>query len=218
MSPDKSVVVINEETIIGNQFEFVRSVSNKGYTGKKGLCGSRNGTRSRIQAPVVCKPFVNFSVGPFMALGSQLKNKTYGLQPISQNKIVSDTSRYILAESGYSNPVLGLSVLGNVEWKTGKSFGLGGSAGFGIIIENNPRLNYLAAISAFFGSKQQFVTSLGITAMQVNTLNNSLLAANQQGIQYLSSDKPVISYYKVVRSGLFISLTFTPFEATVQLK
>jgi hypothetical protein len=66
----------------------------------------------------------------------------------------------------------------------------------------------------FFGDKRQFVASFGIAAMQVDALDNNLLAVNQQNISYTSSNKPTVTYYKVLRTGLFISLTFTPFSTS----
>jgi hypothetical protein len=216
MSPERSIYTIDEETIRGNQYNLFVQIKARDSLVKLGYLADELDTLN-ISRPVVRKPFVSFSSGSFMALGSNLKSKTYDLQPLAHNKIISDTSRYVLAESGYSIPVIGFSALGNIEWKMSESFGVGGSVGVGLTIESNPRLNYLGGASLFFGNNKQFVTSFGLTATQFNMLSNNLLAASQQGIQYNSTDKPAITYYKTMRTGFFISVTFTPFTST-QLK
>ena len=163
---------------------------------------------------IILKPRITFSSGTFLAVSNNLKNKTYDWQQTSRNKLVNDSSTYILAESGYSAPVLGFSALGNIEWRFSSGFGAGLSTGVGITVEHSPRVNYLAGPSLFFGEERQFVLTGGITAMQTDVLNNNLLTAEQQGIQYTPSSRPAINYYKEMKTGIFFSITFTPFTTS----
>ena len=51
--------------------------------------------------------------------------------------------------------MLGFCALGNIEWKTNRSFGIGLSGGVGITIEETPRITYLGGASLFIGGARQ---------------------------------------------------------------
>ncbi len=162
------------------------------------------------EIPIVGRSFVSFSSGSFVTFGSRLKNKTYEWQRIPDaSGNITATSKYILSESGYSAPVAGFAALGNIELKTSRSRGFGLSIGAGLTIEEKPRPSYLLGASFFMGEIRQFAFTAGINAIQVNKINNNLLAVNQQGIIY--DDMQPIDYYKELKTGFFFSLTFTPF-------
>lgn len=213
MVQSNELQVINEENITGNRLDVTIDIKAKDSLVKYlPITGYHETTTFHI--PVILKPFVSFSSGSFMAVGNNLKNKTYDWQQQSTNKQVSDTSHYFLAESGYTGPVLGFSALGNIEWKLNTSFGIGASAGAGITIEKDPRPSYLLGGSLFFGNERQFAVTGGLLATQVDVLDHDLLAAYQQRILYTNTDKPTVTYYKELHTGIFISLTFTPFTTS----
>ena len=164
----------------------------------------------QIQIPILGKPFVSFSSGSFIALGKHLQNKTYAWQgTIGNNNTVSDSS-FTLVESGYTLPPMGFCALGNLEWKVSRSFGLGGSAGVGLSIEQSPRMAYLGGVSLFFGDLRQFTITGGFVGMQVNKLTNNFQTVADNQVIYNS--KPNIEYYKEFKVGGFVSLTYTPFK------
>lgn len=165
-----------------------------------------------IEIPVILKPFVSFSAGSFVTLGSHLDNKTYDWQAIPNgSNTVTDTSRYMLVESGYSAPVMGFAALGNIEWKLSRSFGFGLSTGVGLTIEEKPRPSYLLGGSLFFGDLRQFALTGGLAIMQANRLKNNLEYVSGERVIYKTDQEP-IEYYKETRRGAFISLTYTPFN------
>ena len=166
-----------------------------------------------LQFPILMKPFVSFSAGSFIAIDKFMVNKTFDWQPVpNTSNIVTDTSKYRLIESGYSSPLMGFSALANFQWKTSRSFGFGGSVGVGLTIEKSPRPSYLVGGSLFFGDLRQLVITGGLGITQVDHLQNNLQAVVDQQIAY--SSKQVISYYKDLRTGWFISFTYTPFKTS----
>ena len=163
------------------------------------------------ELPILWTPFVSFSSGSFIGLHERLKNKTYDWQQLpNNNNTITDTSKFILVESGYTVPSIGFAALGNIEWKASPTFGFGFSGGVGITIEKNPRLTYLAGGSLFFGDLRQFAITGGFAGMQVDLLKNNFKAIADQRIIY--STKQSIEYYKEFRLGAFVSLTYTPFK------
>lgn len=169
-----------------------------------------------LELPVVKRFFVSFSSGSFINIGKRtLFNKTYGWQPLaSGNNTITDTSKQLLTETGYSAPPMGFAALLNVEYKLFPFLGVGVSAGVGLTIEKTPRLSYLAGGSLFIGNRKQIALTGGIMAMQVNKLTNNLQAVYDQQIIY-NVKPPAIEYYKELKAGAFISLTYTPFSEIV---
>ncbi|MBP6236530.1 MAG: hypothetical protein KA536_10325 [Saprospiraceae bacterium] len=193
----------------GNRLDLTVSISSKDSIFKHFNLSPYKNEPDPIQIPIICKPFVSFSSGSFMALGRHLQNKTYAWQEIVGNNNTADLSKFTLVESAYTLPAMGFCALGNVEWKLSRSFGIGPSAGVGISIENNPRITYLLGFSLFFGDMRQFAFSTGFIGMQVDRLSNNFQYITDNQINYTS--KPGIEYYKELKIGSFISLTYTPF-------
>lgn len=164
----------------------------------------------QIQIPIICKPFVSFSSGSFIALGKNMQNKTYAWQEILTNSNTIDSLKYTLVESGYTLPPAGLCALGNLEWKLSRYFGLGGSIGVGLTIEKSPRLAYLGGFSLFFGDLRQFTVTGGFAGIQANKLSYNFQTISDNQIVY--SSKPNIEYYNEFKVGCFISITYTPFK------
>lgn len=158
------------------------------------------------------KPFVSFSSGSFITLGSYLQNKTYDWQALpNSTNTVTGNNGYILTENSYTEPPMGFSALVNVEWKSTPSFGWGFSGGVGLTIETKPRLAYFAGHSLFIGDARQLTITGGLAAMQVDKLTNDWQAVSDQQVRY-SGNSEGLSYYKELKVGPFISLTFTPFK------
>lgn len=161
---------------------------------------------------VKSRAFVSFSTGSFIGIGDRLKNITYDWQQVPNSSgNVLDTSKYMLVQSGYTPPPMGFAALANVEWKLSRDYGLGVSFGAGITIERKPRAAYFGGGSFFIGNLRQFVITAGLTAMQVEKLNNNFQAVADQRILYAT--KADLKYYDEFKLGAFISLTYTPFKA-----
>ncbi|MGO4289851.1 hypothetical protein [Chitinophaga sp. RAB17] len=169
---------------------------------------------SYADMPVLGRPFFSFSSGSFMAIERYMQNKTYDWQPVSgDSNVVSGSSKYRLVESGYSLPVMGFAALANIEWKFGASIGAGFSAGAGLTIETSPRICYLGGASVFFGDVRQLALTAGLAATQVNRLKSNYEAMATQKILY--DTKPAgAEYFKELKAGGFISLTYTPFSGS----
>jgi hypothetical protein len=168
-----------------------------------------------VEIPIFWKPFVSFSSGSYFSLGKKLFNKTYDWQVLpTANNTVSDSSKYKLTESGYTPPSFGFAALINIEVKASAMIGFGFSAGVGLTIEKKPRPSYLAGGSLFIGDRKQLVLTGGIAAMQMDRLRNNLQAAHDQQIVY--SYKAPIEYYKEIKTGAFVSLTYTPFTTSTR--
>jgi hypothetical protein len=91
-----------------------------------------------------------------------------------------------------------------------KNVGLGISPGVGITIESKPRLAYLLGGSLMLGRERQFIVTAGVAAMQVNVLSNNLKPLLENGTNAVK-ETPTITYYKELKYGVFLSLSFTPF-------
>ncbi len=166
------------------------------------------------ELPILGKVFATFSSGSFIAVTNRLQNKLYSWQEQPTNGSVSDTAGVRLVESGYSLPPMGFAALGNLEWRCWPSFGVGFSVGVGLTIETDPRLAYLAGGTLFFGDLRQFAVTGGIAFMQVNKLQSNLEQVAASGVIYSKTNHPTISYYKELRRGPFVSVTYTPFRST----
>jgi hypothetical protein len=162
--------------------------------------------------PVLGRAMLNFSLGPFTGFPKYLENVTYAWQRLPDNTgTVGDTGNYILVQSAYTHPVLGLAVMGNLEWKLcSKSLGLGFSGGAGLTIESNPRLTGLAGGSLFLGNWRQVVLTVGVAVLGVNRLANNWQTVADKQVAYTSPQ--ALGYYKELRVGTFVALTFTPFH------
>ena len=165
--------------------------------------------------PVLGRPFLNFSFGPFVGFPKNLENVTYTWQQLPDNtNTVRPTGNYLLVQSGYTRPPLGFAAMANFEWKCVRSLGLGVAGGAGLTFESNPRLTAMAGGSIFIGNWRQLAITAGILAMEVNRLANNWQTVADKGIVYTT--EPPISYYKELKAGGFISLTFTPFSIRKQ--
>lgn len=195
----------------GNRFDFTLHINSIDSVVKRfGYPNFKDSLHYKL--PILWKPFVSFSSGSFIALGKNLQNKTYTWQPKTGNNNTIDSSKYTLVESGYTLPPMGFAALGSVEWKASRTFGFGGSVGVGLTIETNPRLAYLGGLSLFLGELRQFAVTGGFTGMQVNKLTNNFQTVANNQVIYTS--KPTIEYYKELKIGGFISLTYTPFKTS----
>jgi hypothetical protein len=162
---------------------------------------------------VVGRAFGSFSSGIFISPDPNLQNKEYVWQerPNSSGIISgSDSARYVLSESGFSSPPVGFSAYGHIQWMVAKNVGLGISPGVGITIESKPRLAYLLGGSLMLGRERQFIVTAGVAAMQVNVLSNNLKPLLENGTNAVK-ETPTITYYKELKYGVFLSLSFTPF-------
>jgi len=194
----------------GNMLDLTLSISSKDSSVVKKLTDIKVNEHIPIQIPIIWKPFVSFSSGSFIATGSHLQNKTYEWQETVGNNNTANSDSYTLVESGYTSPPMGFSALGNLQLKLCRSFGIGGSFGVGLTIENSPRLAYLVGGSLFFGDLRQLAITGGVAGMQVNKLTNNFQSITDNQVIYTS--KPDIQYYNEFKVGGFISLTYTPFK------
>ncbi|MCW4470799.1 hypothetical protein OGH69_17640 [Flavobacterium sp. MFBS3-15] len=153
--------------------------------------------------PVYGRPFVSFSSGSFLAPDKRLREKTYAWQEVNG-------AGHVLTESGYSNPVAGFSALVNVQWGLSSYVGLGPSVGVGLTIEEQPRLSYLVGGSLFLGKKSQLAITGGVAVMQVDRISKNFESAYES--QTVFSETTPIDYYKELKVGPFISLTYTLFK------
>ncbi|RDB03832.1 hypothetical protein [Runella aurantiaca] len=201
----------------GNRIELAIKISpnSKSLTSEWSTISHDNDSLN-LSIPMLWKPFVSFSSGSFLSLGKHLQNKTYAWQSVPNgSNQVDSLNNFILAEKGYSTPVMGFAALVNVEFKLLPSFGLGASAGVGLTIEKVPRMSYLAGFSAFFGDMHQLVITGGIAGMQIDQLTNNLQAVHNLNTIYKS--KVDIEYYKEFKVGGFFAITYTPFKKSRKL-
>lgn len=161
--------------------------------------------------PVLWNPLVSFSSGSFLCLGNALQTKTYEWQRLpNSNNVVVDSSGYVLAEKGYSPPVMGFSAFINYGLNPFRGLGFGLSGGVGITIEPTPRVAYLGGISIMpYSRNRQVVLSLGVAGMQTDILDNNLRAAMDQKLVYAKNNLQTISYYKEFRTSYFASISYT---------
>jgi hypothetical protein len=160
--------------------------------------------------PVIGKAQLSFSLGPFSGLPKYLSNTTYAWQQLANNvNTVQPGANYILVQSGYTHPALGMAAMTNVEWKVCRSVGLGLSGGAGLSVEQNPRLAGLAGGSLFLGNWRQLVITAGVAGIAINRLTNDWQTVADKQVIYTT--QPALSYYKELRVGGFVSMTFTPF-------
>ncbi len=159
-----------------------------------------------IQIPIVSHPFISFSSGSFIAIKRNLINKQYEVQ-----EATAGSSTYKIVESGYTSLPMGFAALGNFERKFSRNFGIGPSIGVGLTIEDKPRLAYLAGASLFLGQWRQLTVTAGLAAMQVDKLNRNFQTAVENQTTYTT--KPVLGFYKELKTGFFFSLTYTPFKS-----
>lgn len=193
----------------GNMLELKIDIKSNDSISKKFGIPKYDNSPIELKIPVVWKPFVTFSSGVFAAIGKNLLNKTYDWQYLSYNNTI-DTTHYTLVESGYTTKPFGLSALGNIEIKTCRNFGFGISTGVGMTIEQKPRFAYLAGGSLFLGDMRQFAVTGGFIIMPVDhiTDNYKTIADNQ----VIYSDDPDVKYYKEIKTGIFLSVSYTPFK------
>lgn len=156
-----------------------------------------------FEIPVYGRPFVSFSSGSFLAHDKRLREKTYAWQEVNG-------AGHMLTESGYSNPVAGFSALVNVQWGLSSYVGLGPSVGVGLTIEEQPRLSYLVGGSLFLGKKSQLAITGGVAVMQVDRISKNFESAYEN--ETVFSEPATIDYYKELKVGPFISLTYTLFK------
>jgi hypothetical protein len=163
----------------------------------------------QYEVPVCCKWIISFSGGPFVGLGSGLKNKTYAWQQIPDNtNTVQDTGRYTLIENGFTLPPFGLTALLHLQNRMSRAFGLGFSAGVGVSFAPNITGDVMGGLSAILGNMKQCVITAGILGTEVNQLTNQWQNVLTNKILYVSP--PPIHYYKEFKTGLFLSFTYTP--------
>lgn len=163
-----------------------------------------------LSIPVTGKPMISFSSGSFVGFG--LRNKTYVWQPALNNlNQVTDSSKYLLVEQGYTNPPIGFSALMHVQWKSRGSVAIGASVGVGLTIERTPNLAYLLGGTLFFGDLHQVAVTGGIAGMRVNRLSNNHQYLADQKILYSNTLKPDPIYYPEFRAGSFLSISYTLF-------
>jgi hypothetical protein len=195
----------------GNKLNLDLTIASRDSVFKRSSLSAYHHTPIHIEIPVIWRPYITFSSGPFLALGDRLNNKTYDWQKIpTSNGAVTDSSKYRLVESGYTVQPLGFSALGHVEWNIRRNVGIGFCVGAGITIETKPRVAYLAGASAFFGKDRQFTINAGLMAMNVEKLSNNLVAVVAEAITYPKTEN--ISYYDELRTGAFVSLGYTPLK------
>lgn len=160
-----------------------------------------------IEGPVLNKWLFSFSSGPFIGYNDALYETNYQFQKIpSSGNQIDENSRYTLTPSGKTNPPVGLSALAHFENKFAEYFGWGLSVGVGLTIETKPRPVYFFGPSFFIGDKNRFALTAGIAAMQVDVLKKDLYP---DGLVYKNTE--VLQYYKDLRMGGFVSLTYTLF-------
>lgn len=160
-----------------------------------------------IEGPVLNKWLFSFSSGPFIGFNDALYETTYQFQKIpSSGNQIDENSRFTLTPSGKTNPPVGLSALAHFENKFAENFGWGLSVGVGLTIETKPRPVYLFGPSFFIGDKNRFALTAGVAAMQVDVLKKDLYP---DGLVYKNTEP--LQYYKDLRMGGFVSLTYTLF-------
>lgn len=159
-----------------------------------------------IDIPVLLKPFVSFSVGPFFGLSEKLKSDEFEAKPKSVGGVVSDSAKYEIVSTGPRAGPLGIAALGTFGMKLSNMFGLGISAGAGVNIQPKPRPAYLAGLTVFAGDRQQFNLTGGMVITQVDRLRTGLY---ESGVVY--DARPEISYNRKTETGFFLSLTYTVF-------
>jgi hypothetical protein len=193
----------------GNMLDVTLNISAKDSLGRIAPAYSNFSLVRHIELPIVGRMFISFSSGSFIGFSKSLKNKTYEWRKLpGQNNLVADTATYELSESGYSLPPMGIAALMNAEIKIIPDLGLGLSAGVGLTLESKPRVAYLAGGSLFLGNKRQVALTCGIMAVQVEQLSNSL---NVGQYTYTTAGRPGITYYKELKVGGFLGLSYTPF-------
>jgi hypothetical protein len=160
--------------------------------------------------PVLYKPYVSFSTGPFLGFGKNLYNESYAWQPQPDNhNVIPDSAQFKLVSTGRIYNPIGFAAIANIGIKFSNFFGLGGSIGVGVTVETKPRPAYLGGVSLFIGNKQQFTVTYGIAAMQMDRLKTDLYPDMTKTLY--NSNPGNVSYTKKLEFGQFISITYTAF-------
>jgi hypothetical protein len=163
----------------------------------------------QYEVPIMRKWIISFSGGAFVGLSSSLQNPTYAWQQIPDNtNTVQDTGKYALIQNGLSLPPYGLTALCHLQYRGGRSFGLGFSAGIGLSVGSHVTGDGMGGVSVFLGNMRQCVVTAGILGTEVNQLTNQWQTVANKGILYVSP--PPIHYYQEFKTGLFLSFTYTP--------
>jgi hypothetical protein len=163
----------------------------------------------QYELPILRKWIISFSGGPFVGLSSSLQKPTYAWQQIPDNtNTVQDTGRYALIKNGLSLPPYGLTALCHLQYRAGRSFGLGFSAGVGLSVAPHVTGDVMGGVSVFLGNMRQCVVTAGVLGTGVDQLTNQWQTVANKGILYVSP--PPVHYYKEFGTGLFLSFTYTP--------
>ena len=211
MTVQNQTYIIEQPTLNGDRLDLTIDIHSKNSVTDFFSIPKDSINPILIQIPIIKRAFVSFSSGAFVTPGNRLQNITYDWQPLPSNNVVDPTnSRYVLAQSGYTAPIMGFAALANLEYRLSKFFGFGSSMGIGLTIETQPRPSYLLGGSIFLGELRQFAITGGLAVMQVDRLPNNFQAVYNQQVNYTVKDN--FSYYRERKSGWFISLTFTPFK------
>jgi hypothetical protein len=161
--------------------------------------------------PILYKPFITFSAGPFVGVDRRLKNKTYAWQAIPDNtNTVQSGSNYLLVENGYTENPYGFCIFGNLQWRLRRNFSLGPTGGIGLTLQSHSSISPLAGGSLFFGNIGQLVLTGGIMGLGINYLSNEW--KNVYYHQTVYTAPQTLSYYKAFSYGAFVSVTYTPFH------
>ena len=159
--------------------------------------------------PILHKPFITFSAGPFVGPDTRLKNKTYAWQAIPDNtNAVQPGSSYILVENGYTELPFGFCLYGNLQWRLFRNLGIGPSGGIGLTVQSHATITPLAGGSLFLGNIGQLVITGGVMGLGINTLSNQW--KDVYTLQTVYSAPQPLSYYKEFKFGAFFSITYTP--------
>jgi len=169
-----------------------------------------NGCSSKYSFPI--RPSIKgsfyVSIGAFI---SPIRDTTYSWQQLPSNgNNITNTSNYVLTQSGFTPLPVGICVLGNKDFgrkhkeivaKSEFRFVL--SSGVGLTLINRAQLVGLLGCGISVG-KLAFNVGGAVTA--VNKLTNNLQAVYEQQIEYSSAQN--VSYYKELKAGGYFSVSY----------
>ncbi len=168
-----------------------------------------------IRMPIYRTSYASFSTGSFIGISNNtLRSTKYSWQPEANSGVVSDTSKYLLVQSGRTSLPAGVCALGNYLFRASPNVGLGVSTGVGVTFESQPRMAYFGGASVFLGRKKQFLITLGVIGMNIDRLNGNFQTVYDKRIRYNKSSITDIEYYKEFKTGYFFSITYTPFKVS----
>lgn len=163
----------------------------------------RNPTEFMVEVPAKGGTKIDFSVGPYIAMGKNAKGENYYLEE------VAGQSTQVLRQRPNNNAISpGVAALMHCYPRTGKYNGLGGAIGVGAGAQDpaNVNLSVFAGLSYVWGKMQKLMVSGGLAYLRVDRLKDNQYVVGRE----YDPGKIVLADVteKAFRPSLFFSVSY----------